>query len=142
MSAESAAVMPAPLPPTIAKHAKIRPPVAAPPKPIRTATSSRRTSLVDAPQDRPEHVYLSDFGVSKGAISSVSLTGSGHFVGTPDHSAPEQIQGRGHPGRPAEGAEGVGPDCLRCRRGRPHDGPDQSESCAVARGRSPCLLRW
>jgi hypothetical protein len=55
--------------------------------------------LVDAPQDRPEHVYLSDFGVSKGAISSVSLTGTGHFVGTPDYSAPEQIQGRAVDGR-------------------------------------------
>jgi serine/threonine protein kinase len=49
--------------------------------------------LVDAHQDRPDHVYLSDFGVSKGAISSVSLTGAGHFLGTPDYSAPEQIQG-------------------------------------------------
>ena len=55
--------------------------------------------LVDALQDRPEHVYLSDFGVSKGAISSVSLTGSGHFVGTPDYSAPEQIRGRAVDGR-------------------------------------------
>jgi serine/threonine-protein kinase len=55
--------------------------------------------LVDVPQDRPEHVYLSDFGVSKGAISSVSLTGTGHFVGTPDYSAPEQIQGRAVDGR-------------------------------------------
>ncbi len=49
--------------------------------------------LVDARASRPEHVYLSDFGVSKGAVSSVSLTGAGHFVGTPDYSAPEQIQG-------------------------------------------------
>ena len=49
--------------------------------------------LVDARADRPDHVYLSDFGVSKGAVSSVSLTGAGHFVGTPDYSAPEQIQG-------------------------------------------------
>jgi serine/threonine protein kinase len=55
--------------------------------------------LVDAPQNRPEHVYLSDFGVSKGAVSSVSLTGTGHFVGTPDYSAPEQIQGRAVDGR-------------------------------------------
>jgi len=55
--------------------------------------------LVDASQDRPEHVYLSDFGVSKGAISSVSLTGTGQFVGTPDYSAPEQIQGRAVDGR-------------------------------------------
>jgi serine/threonine protein kinase len=55
--------------------------------------------LVDTRQDRPDHVYLSDFGVSKGAISSVSLTGAGHFVGTPDYSAPEQIQGWAVDGR-------------------------------------------
>ena len=55
--------------------------------------------LVEAPHDQPEHVYLSDFGVSKGAISSLSLTGTGHFVGTPDYSAPEQIQGRAVDGR-------------------------------------------
>jgi len=55
--------------------------------------------LVDARPDRPDHVYLSDFGVSKGAISSVSLTGAGHFVGTPDYSAPEQIQGLAVDGR-------------------------------------------
>ena len=33
--------------------------------------------LVDARAGRPDHVYLSDFGVSKGAVSSVSLTGTG-----------------------------------------------------------------
>jgi serine/threonine protein kinase len=49
--------------------------------------------LVDARPDRPEHVYLSDFGVSKSAMTSVSLTGTGQFVGTPAYSAPEQIQG-------------------------------------------------
>ena len=46
--------------------------------------------LVDASPDRPDHVYLSDFGVSKGAVSSASLTGQ--FLGTPNYSAPEQIQ--------------------------------------------------
>jgi eukaryotic-like serine/threonine-protein kinase len=55
--------------------------------------------LVDAREDRPDHVYLSDFGVSKGAVSSVSLTGTGQFLGTPDYSAPEQIQGRAVDGR-------------------------------------------
>jgi serine/threonine protein kinase len=55
--------------------------------------------LVDRRPGRPDHVYLSDFGVSKGAISSVSLTGAGHFIGTPDYSAPEQIQGRAVDGR-------------------------------------------
>ena len=53
--------------------------------------------LVDARPDRPDHVYLSDFGVSKGAVSSVSVTGQ--FIGTPDYSAPEQIQGRVVDGR-------------------------------------------
>jgi eukaryotic-like serine/threonine-protein kinase len=54
--------------------------------------------LVDAREDRPDHVYLSDFGVSK-AMSSVGLTGTGMFVGSPDYSAPEQIQGRAVDGR-------------------------------------------
>jgi len=55
--------------------------------------------LVDMSWDQTEHVYLSDFGVSKGAISSVSLTGEGHFLGTPDYAAPEQIQGLAVDGR-------------------------------------------
>ena len=55
--------------------------------------------LVDARSGRPDHVYLSDFGVSKGAASSVSLTSPGQFLGTPAYSAPEQIQGRTVDGR-------------------------------------------
>ena len=55
--------------------------------------------LVDARPGRPEHVYLSDFGVSKGAMSSASLTAAGQFLGTPDYSAPEQIQGLAVDGR-------------------------------------------
>jgi serine/threonine protein kinase len=54
--------------------------------------------LVDVRPGRPDHVYLSDFGLSKGALS-VGLTGSGHFLGTPGYSAPEQIQGRPVDGR-------------------------------------------
>jgi serine/threonine protein kinase/Tol biopolymer transport system component len=55
--------------------------------------------LVDERPGRPDHVYLSDFGVSKGATASVSLTGAGQFLGTPDYSAPEQIQGQPVDGR-------------------------------------------
>jgi serine/threonine protein kinase len=55
--------------------------------------------LVDVRLGRPDHVYLSDFGVSKGAAASMSLTGTGQFLGTPDYSAPEQIQGRPVDGR-------------------------------------------
>ena len=55
--------------------------------------------LVDARPGRPDHVYLSDFGVVKGASSSVSLTAAGQFLGTPNYSAPEQIQGLAVDGR-------------------------------------------
>jgi serine/threonine protein kinase len=54
---------------------------------------------VDARTGRPDHVYLSDFGVSKGAMSSIGLTGAGQFLGTPGYSAPEQIQGWAVDGR-------------------------------------------
>ena len=54
--------------------------------------------LVDARPDRPDHVYLSDFGLSKGMISS-GPTMSGQFLGTPDYAAPEQIAGQPVDGR-------------------------------------------
>lgn len=55
--------------------------------------------LVDTGTGRPDQVYLSDFGLSKGALSSVGLTGTGQFLGTPDYSAPEQVSGRAVDGR-------------------------------------------
>jgi serine/threonine protein kinase len=54
--------------------------------------------LVDRSPGRPEHPYLSDFGLAKGSASSTGLTGTGQFLGTPDYAAPEQISGR--PARP------------------------------------------
>jgi serine/threonine protein kinase len=48
--------------------------------------------LVETGLERPEHAYLSDFGLSRGTESSVGLTVSGQFVGTPDYCAPEQIR--------------------------------------------------
>jgi serine/threonine-protein kinase len=41
-----------------------------------------------------EHVYLTDFGLTKRAESMAALTRTGAFVGTPDYMPPEQIQGR------------------------------------------------
>ncbi len=58
--------------------------------------------LVDTRPGRPDHVYLSDFGLSKGMQSSLGLTGAGQFLGTPSYSAPEQIQGRPVDGRADE----------------------------------------
>jgi serine/threonine protein kinase/streptogramin lyase len=49
--------------------------------------------------DSPEHVYLSDFGVTKRASSASGLTGTGQFIGTLDYAAPEQIEGRPLDGR-------------------------------------------
>src|SRR6478672_2891048 len=55
--------------------------------------------LVDVGPGRPEHVYLSDFGVARGVMSSSGLTRAGQFLGTPDYAAPEQISGRDVDGR-------------------------------------------
>jgi hypothetical protein len=50
--------------------------------------------LLDARAGRPDHVYLSDFGLTKGVLSSADLTGSDRFMGTLNYCAPEQIQSR------------------------------------------------
>ena len=50
--------------------------------------------LLDSSPGRPDHVYLSDFGLSKGSLSSAGVTSSGQFLGTPNYTAPEQIQGQ------------------------------------------------
>ena len=55
--------------------------------------------LVDVGPGRPEHVYLSDFGLARGVLSVGGLTGAGQFLGTPDYAAPEQISGRSVDGR-------------------------------------------
>ena len=54
--------------------------------------------LVDARPGRPDHVYLGDFGLSKGR-SSAMLTAIGSSMGTPAYMAPEQIEGRPVDGR-------------------------------------------
>jgi FlaG/FlaF family flagellin (archaellin) len=48
--------------------------------------------------DQSEHVYLSDFGISKQTLAS-HLTSTGQFVGTLDYIAPEQIEAQTIDGR-------------------------------------------
>lgn len=41
----------------------------------------------------PDHVYLTDFGITKHAAEHTGLTATGQFMGTVDYIAPEQIRG-------------------------------------------------
>jgi serine/threonine protein kinase len=51
-----------------------------------------------AGSDAADHVYLTDFGISKQA-QSAGMTITGQIVGTLDYAAPEQIEGRDVDGR-------------------------------------------
>jgi serine/threonine protein kinase len=55
--------------------------------------------LVDARPGRPEHGYLTDFGVARVMRSTGGLTIAGQFIGTPNYGAPEQISGAAVDGR-------------------------------------------
>ncbi|MFD5949237.1 serine/threonine-protein kinase [Streptomyces collinus] len=44
--------------------------------------------------DHPEHVYLTDFGLTKKSLSLTGFTTVGQFVGTLDYVSPEQISGK------------------------------------------------
>jgi Protein kinase domain len=45
-------------------------------------------------EDDQDHVYVTDFGITKRLLSQTGLTATGEFVGTIDYIAPEQIQGK------------------------------------------------
>ncbi|MET9348994.1 serine/threonine-protein kinase [Streptomyces termitum] len=50
-------------------------------------------------REHPEHVYLTDFGLTKKSLSLTGFTTVGEFVGTLDYVAPEQISGKPVDGR-------------------------------------------
>jgi serine/threonine-protein kinase len=56
-------------------------------------------NILIATDEGEEHVYLSDFGLSKHTSSRSGLTKTGTFMGTVDYVAPEQIQGHDVDGR-------------------------------------------
>jgi hypothetical protein len=72
--------------------------------------------LLDVRPGRPDHVYLSDFGVTKGALETADLTGSGQFLGTVDYASPEQVKGRAVDGRTDQYALGCSAYELLCGR--------------------------
>ena len=60
-----------------------------------------------ADRDRPDHVYLSDFGLAKASLAISGLTSTGQFLGTLDYVAPEQVEGRPVDGRADQYALGL-----------------------------------
>jgi serine/threonine protein kinase len=63
------------------------------------------------------HVYLADFGVAKHRQSHSGLTSKGHYVGTIDYVAPEQIEGR--PLSAATDVYSLGCVLFECLTGKP-----------------------
>jgi serine/threonine protein kinase len=55
--------------------------------------------LVDVRPGGPDHVYLSDFGLCKGALSASGVTRPGQFLGTLVYASPEQLGGKPVDGR-------------------------------------------
>jgi Protein kinase domain len=68
--------------------------------------------LIENVPGRPEHAYLSDFGLIKPTSEATGLTATGIFMGTPDYCAPEQILGRPIDGRADQYALGCVTFCL------------------------------
>ena len=72
-----------------------------------------------------EHVYLSDFGLTKRSASDSAVTGTGQFVGTLDYAAPEQFKGETPDARTDVYSHGC--VLFECLTGRP---PFRSENDA------------
>jgi Protein kinase domain len=70
--------------------------------------------LLDVRAGRPDHVYLSDFGLTKAVGTSGGLTSGGQFTGTADYAAPEQIVGLRVDGRTDQYALGCTTFELLC----------------------------
>lgn len=90
--------------------------------------------LIDAHQGRPDHVYLSDFGLSKDYLSADGLTAKGESFGTPAYMAPEQLEGRPVDGRTDEYALACA--AFELLTGEPPFARDQARSAALRNCRS------
>jgi len=91
--------------------------------------------LLDVRPGRPDHVYVSDFGLSKSSLGSSGLTGSGQFLGTVDYAAPEQLSGKHVDGRADQYALGCTAYELLC--GQPPYRRDQGLAVIYAHMTAP-----
>ncbi|HMH94674.1 MAG TPA: protein kinase [Streptosporangiaceae bacterium] len=88
-----------------------------------------------ADRDRPDHVYLSDFGLAKGSLAISGLTSTGQFLGTLDYVAPEQVEGRPVDGRADQYA--LGCVAFELLTGRPPFQLDQGMAVMYAQVSEP-----
>jgi serine/threonine protein kinase len=92
---------------------------------------------------QPDHVYLSDFGLSKPELSGANLTLTGQFLGTLDYMAPEQAEGHAVDGRTDQYA--LGCTAFEMLAGRPPFKRDQGFAVLWAQLSAPapslCALR-
>jgi YVTN family beta-propeller protein len=86
--------------------------------------------LLDVRPGRPDHVYLSDFGLSKEAFAASGLTGTGQFLGTLNYTSPEQLEGRPVDGRTDQYA--LACTAYELLTGRPPFQRDQGLAAAFA----------
>ena len=88
-------------------------------------------NVLIVPTEEPheaDHVYLTDFGLTKPVSTEVSMTDSGAFLGTVEYAAPEQIEGAEVDAR--TDVYGLGCVFYECLTGRaPFTGPAQLPSC-------------
>jgi serine/threonine-protein kinase len=68
-------------------------------------------------QDRDDHLYLTDFGLTKQRGSETGLTRTGSFLGTLEYIAPEQIEGKPLDGRADQYA--LAAIAVACLSGQP-----------------------
>jgi serine/threonine protein kinase/streptogramin lyase len=61
---------------------------------IHRDVKSANVLVTPAREEGAEHVHLTDFGLTKQALSGSGLTGTGQFMGSIDYAAPEQFQGK------------------------------------------------
>ena len=64
-----------------------------------------------------EHVYLTDFGLTKRSTSRSGLTGTGVFIRTLEYAAPEQFEGK--PLGPQTDVYSLGCVLFECLTGEP-----------------------
>ena len=77
-----------------------------------------------------DHAYLSDFGLAKHVQSVSGLTATGHFMGTVNYAAPEQVEGKQVDGRTDIYA--LGCVLFECLTGRPPFQKDEGVAVIMA----------